>query len=112
MKNPVRAALRGRPGPASQEFFSEEKPEASIPLPQRGSMFVEARGLDPLPQRGSMFWSKYTEGRAPNAGHLFDIAFKEEYVVSAGAGSASWLSLRTYCPAGAGRKMVPCGPGE
>jgi hypothetical protein len=24
MKSPVRAALRGRPGPASQELFSEE----------------------------------------------------------------------------------------
>src|SRR5215471_19838955 len=33
MKNPVRAALRGRPGPASQELFSEANVVPSIPCP-------------------------------------------------------------------------------
>src|SRR5215471_3522638 len=44
MKSPVRAALRGRPGPASQELFSEVT--RILPIPsrlQRSQMFVVTR---------------------------------------------------------------------
>src|SRR5262252_1345742 len=42
MKSPVRAALRGRPGPASQELFTEEYPQSLSPSPggPEGHMFL------------------------------------------------------------------------
>jgi hypothetical protein len=52
--------------------------------------------LYPLLQRSNMSWSEIHERSAPNAVRLIGDTFG-----SAGAGSAWWLSLQTYCPAGA-----------
>ena len=53
MKTPVRAALRGRPGPASQEPFSEEhSPRSTLFRLQPSRMFV-ARSIVGLPSSRS-----------------------------------------------------------